>query len=79
MGNWFGGGDKKPEPMNPNPQLNEKCEAAVMDAAKALVGTGVKMMEVHQKARENASDAGVSCNISRAHVDNAVKDAGKGR
>lgn len=79
MGNWFGGGDKKPEPMNPNPQLDAKCQAAVMDAAKALVGTGVKMIEVHAQARENAANAGVSCNIGIAHVSNAVKDAGKGR
>ena len=79
MGNWFGGGDKKPEPMNPSPQLDVKCQAAVKAAAEALVGTGVRITEVHQQARQNAADAGVSCNIGIGHVSSAVKDAGKGR
>jgi hypothetical protein len=82
MVNFFGGGDKKPEPMNSNPQMDAQCKAAVMDAAKALVGTGVKIVEVHQQARQNASEAGVSCSIGIGHVVNAVntvKDAGKGR
>jgi hypothetical protein len=79
MVNWFGGGDKKPEPMNPDPKVDLQCQAAVKAAASALAGSGVKVAQVHQDARQNAMDNSISCNITMNHVQQAVKDAGKGR
>jgi hypothetical protein len=76
----FGFGEsKKPEPMNPDSKLDLQCQAVVKAAAGALAGSGVKVAQVHQDARQNAIDNGISCNITMNHVQQAVKDTGKGR